>query len=126
MTPETLVATDGGRYDVNIVHRQRISVYWEENPTEVRRCSWFSKGSIDTQYVPYDENISSKLEEEFRTASQTNIWHNHVELPDGETVVFHGQNVISHHPQAGSPDAWGNTPVSESLLIEYCIICTIK
>lgn len=112
IVPETVVATDGGRYDVNILRRQRTAVYWQESPSEVRRCSWFYKGSIDTRYVPYEENVSTRLEEEFKIATTTNVWHRHVEFPNGETVVFHGPNVMVHFLQATSPDAWGNTPVS--------------
>ncbi|PNF41924.1 Phospholipase DDHD2 [Cryptotermes secundus] len=114
IAPETLVPTDGGRYDVNILRRQRSSVYWQESPSEVRRCSWFYKGSTDTRYVPYEENVSTRLEEEFKIATTSNVWHRIVELPNKETVVFHGPNVMVHYLQATSPDAWGNTPQTPS------------
>lgn len=97
---------------MNILRRQRSSVYWQESPSEVRRCSWFYKRSSDTRYVPYEENVSTRLEEEFKIAATTNVWHRHVEFPNGETVVFHGPNSMFHHLHAASPDAWGNTPVS--------------
>ncbi|PSN51111.1 hypothetical protein C0J52_07975 [Blattella germanica] len=111
--PETVVSTDGGRYDVNILRRQRLAVYWQENPTEVRRCSWFYKGSSDTRYVPYEENVSTRLEEEFKVATTTNVWHRRVELPNGEAIVFHGPTVMVHYLQATSPDAWGNSPQTQ-------------
>ncbi|XP_049864608.1 phospholipase DDHD2 isoform X1 [Schistocerca gregaria] len=110
LSPETVVSTDGGRYDVNILRRQKMAVYWEENPTEVRRCSWFSKGSLDSRYIPYDENVSARLEEEYKLATVTNSWHHRVELSNGEHIIFHGPNVMVQFPQATSPDAWGNTP----------------
>lgn len=110
ISPDTAVATDGGRYDVNILRRQRSAVYWEEGATEVRRCSWFYKGAIDSRYVPYEESLATRLEEEFKIASTSNEWHRRVEFPNGESVVFHGPNVMVHFPQATSPDAWGNTP----------------
>jgi len=87
-------------------------VYWQESPSEVRRCSWFYKRSSDTHSVPYEESVSTRLEEEFKIAATTNVWHRRVEFPNGETVVFHGPNSMFHHQQAASPDAWGNTPVS--------------
>ena len=62
LTIDTEVPTDGGRYDVNILRRQRAAVYWEEAPTEVRRCSWFYKGNSDSRYAPYDENVATRLE----------------------------------------------------------------
>ncbi|KAJ9577954.1 hypothetical protein L9F63_025185, partial [Diploptera punctata] len=108
--PETIVATDGGRYDVNILRRQRLAVYWKENATEVRRCGWFYKSSSDTRYVPYEENVSTRLEEEFKIATTTNVWHRRIEFPNGETIVFHGPTMMVHYLQATSPDSWGNTP----------------
>lgn len=57
-----MVPTDGGRYDVDVLRRQRLSVYWQEDPGEVRRCSWFVKGSLDSRYNPYEEKIATMLE----------------------------------------------------------------
>ena len=62
---EAIVATDGGRYDVDVGRRSRQAIYWEEAPSSVRRCSWFFKGSLETRYTPYDEEMAEKLEEEY-------------------------------------------------------------
>lgn len=112
ISPDTKVATDGGRYDVEILRRRRIAVYWEEEPNEVRRCSWFVKGSLDSRYVPYEENIATLLEEEYKIAMTTNEWNRQVNLPsgDGEVIILHGPNAIAHHMRSSSPDAWGNIP----------------
>lgn len=59
---EVVVATDGRRYDVKLHERKRYPVYWEQKPTEVRRCSWFHKGSKDMGYTPYTEDLSEFLE----------------------------------------------------------------
>ena len=56
------MSTDGGRYDVQLYDRMRTAVYWEEDPTEVRRCSWFYKGDTDSRFIPYSEEFSEKLE----------------------------------------------------------------
>lgn len=82
--------------------------------TEVRRCSWFYKGSADSRYTPYEENIATRLEEEFKQAYESNQWHHKVELPSGELVVMHSPDVLVLFPQSQSPDVWGNTPVSEN------------
>lgn len=42
--------------------RMRKAVYWEEEPSEVRRCMWFYKGDKDSRFVPYTEDFSDKLE----------------------------------------------------------------
>lgn len=59
---EVVVATEGRRYDVRLCERKRYSVYWEQKPTEVRRCSWFHKGSKEVSYTPYSEELSDFLE----------------------------------------------------------------
>lgn len=56
-----MVATDGGRYDVNVTERTRCPVYWPGEITNVRRCSWFFK-AIDSRFMPYEEHISDLLE----------------------------------------------------------------
>uniref|UniRef100_A0A1B6C5Y3 WWE domain-containing protein n=1 Tax=Clastoptera arizonana TaxID=38151 RepID=A0A1B6C5Y3_9HEMI len=110
ISPDTKVATDGGRYDVDVLRRRRIAVYWEEDAREVRRCSWFVKGSIDARYIPYEESIATMLEDEYRQVSSTNEWNKQVNLPDGEVIIFHSPNAIAHHSRSSSPDAWGNAP----------------
>ncbi|MEQ2203920.1 hypothetical protein XENOCAPTIV_005337 [Xenoophorus captivus] len=76
-----IVRTDGGRYDVQLYDRIRTAVYWEEEPTEVRRCTWFYKGDKDSRFVPYTEDFSEKLEvcKETRPPS---------ELPTVDHLVF--------------------------------------
>lgn len=110
ISPDTIVPTDGGRYDVDVLRRQRLAVYWKEDPGEVRRCSWFVKGSLDSRYTPYEEKIATMLEEEYKTASTTNEWNRQVPLPDGEVIILHSANAIAHHLRSSSPDAWGNSP----------------
>lgn len=112
MDPDKFIATDGGRYDVNILRRERTPVYWKGAPSEVRRCSWFHKSSPDGRLVPYEENVAAKLEEEFKTSFELNQWHRKVELTNGESVVIHGPDVLVLFPPSPTPDAWGNTPVS--------------
>lgn len=72
-----IIQTDGGRYDVSVKQRQRCAVYWEEPIAIVRRqvyhyimccrllihrCTWFYKGESDRWYMPYEEDVSKRLE----------------------------------------------------------------
>ena len=60
---DRIVATDGGRYDVNIDKRARTSVYWDEPVTVVRPCTWFCKAHDgENKLIPYEESIAAKLE----------------------------------------------------------------
>lgn len=38
-----VIPTNGGRFDVSIYDRLRRPIYWTEEDTIVRRCSWFYK-----------------------------------------------------------------------------------
>ncbi|XP_010222377.1 PREDICTED: phospholipase DDHD2 [Tinamus guttatus] len=80
---DVVVATSGGRYDVHLQKRQRVAVYWEEEVSEVRRCTWFYKGDKDNKYIPYSETFSEQLE-----------------------------LMVHYHPVATSDD-WGSAPMEQ-------------
>ncbi|XP_047681353.1 SEC23-interacting protein isoform X1 [Prionailurus viverrinus] len=108
--PESVVlGTDGGRYDVYLYDRLRKAVYWEEEPAEVRRCTWFYKGDTDSRFIPYTEEFSEKLEAEYKKAVTTNQWHRRLEFPSGETIVMHNPKVIVQFQPSSVPDEWGTT-----------------
>lgn len=114
ITPETRVPTDGGRYDVEILKRQRSPVYWPGTPTEVKRSSWFYKGSSGSKYIPYDESIAARLEEEYKQACTNEHWNRKIDFNNGEYVVFHSPTIQIHYLQASTPElvaSWGNAAV---------------
>ncbi|GAB1610603.1 phospholipase DDHD2-like isoform X4 [Argonauta hians] len=102
-----VVATDGGRYDVTVSQRVRRAVYWKEEPTHVRRSTWFYKREGDNKYVPYTEAFAQKLEEEYKNAIFNNLWHKKLEFPGGETIVMHSPHVIVHFQTSCQSDEWG-------------------
>lgn len=95
---EVVVPTDGGRYDVNLLHRTRQAVYWEEPPSQVRCCSWFYKGEGDRWYLPYQEDVALRLEEEYLTAISQGVWNRRVEMTGGDAVILHSPSAIVHYP----------------------------
>lgn len=112
LSPETVVATDGNRYDVNVLRRERYAVYWEATPSEVRRCSWFNKTNIDSKFIPYEENVATLLEEEYRIAFERNEWNRFVTIPNSETVLFQGPDTLVRLPPNPAIDNWGGTSAS--------------
>ena len=42
--------------------KSRNSVYWDEAPAQIRRCTWFYKGDDQNRFLPYDEVLSERLE----------------------------------------------------------------
>ena len=103
---EQQIATDGGRFEVNIVERTRQPVYWTAESTSVRRCSWFYK--MDSRWIPYEEEISEQLEIGYQEALITKEWHRRIDLPNSEQVVFHDSNVMVHFQQQSNSDSWGS------------------
>lgn len=101
------IPTDGGRYDVNVSQRIKKSVYWDDDPSPVRRCTWFYKRESDSRYVPYEEQFAQQIENEYRNAVLNNTWHKRLEFPGGETIVMHNANVIVHFTASSQPDEWG-------------------
>ncbi|CAG5077702.1 Similar to Ddhd2: Phospholipase DDHD2 (Mus musculus) [Cotesia congregata] len=112
ISAETVIATDGGRYDVEIIKRQRRPVYWSATPTQVRRCSWFFKGPTESRYTPYEEQIAARLEEEYKQACLSNSWNRRVELSNNEHIIFHSATVQVHYTPATSLEfnsSWSNS-----------------
>nr|XP_050049916.1 phospholipase DDHD2-like isoform X2 [Dermacentor andersoni] len=105
---EIVVTTDGGRYDVDVGARLRRPVYWDETPSQVRRCTWFYKLEGQNRFVPYEEHVAFILEDHYRKAMATGSWHQKLELPGNQTVVMHNSSVMVHFLPSSHPDEWGN------------------
>lgn len=112
-TPEQIVSTDGGRFDVNIELRIKTPVYWKGEPIEARRCSWFYKASTSAKYLPYQEHIAANLEAEYKNCFETKKWHKRIELPNRDTIVLHSHDVIVLFPPSIPAEDWNQTPIQE-------------
>uniref|UniRef100_A0A493TTB7 WWE domain-containing protein n=1 Tax=Anas platyrhynchos platyrhynchos TaxID=8840 RepID=A0A493TTB7_ANAPP len=110
-----VLSTDGGRYDVYLYDRMRKAVYWDEEPSEVRRCMWFYKGDKDSRFIPYTEDFSDKLEAEYKRAVTTNQWHRRLEFPNGETIVMHNPKVIGSGNWFSQDSSGVNAHMDESV-----------
>lgn len=103
---DRIVATDGGRYDVNLDKRLRYPLYWEEAVSVVRRCTWFCKGDGESKLVPYMEDMAARLEADFLLASRENKWPRRVELSAGEYIMMHNANVMVHFVPNNENENW--------------------
>lgn len=103
---DALVSTDGGRYDVDVGRRARKAIYWVEAESTVRRCSWFFKGSLETRYTPYDEDMADKLEDEYQNTILLSQWRRLLEFPLGHKIMFQNPNVLLDFSNYGSVDDW--------------------
>lgn len=107
---EVVVAVEGERYDVRVKERKRYAVYWDQAPSEVRRCTWFYKGDKDTRFLPYSEEFSTRLEEAYMIALTLDEWKRKIDFPTGETVILHNPKLIMHYQPIGMQDEWVSSP----------------
>ncbi|NXD65149.1 DDHD2 Phospholipase, partial [Eolophus roseicapillus] len=110
---DAVVPTSGGRYDVHLKKRQRVAVYWEEEVSEVRRCTWFYKGDKDNKYIPYSETFSEELEEAYMTAVTQDEWKKKLESPSREIIILHNPKLMVHYHPVATSDDWGSTPTEQ-------------
>ncbi|NXI15022.1 DDHD2 Phospholipase, partial [Irena cyanogastra] len=108
-----VVPTSGGRYDVHLRARQRVAVYWEEEPSQVRRCTWFYKGDKDSKFVPYSESFSEELEEAYMIAMTLGEWKKKLESPNREVIILHNPKLMVHYHPVASSDDWVSTPTEQ-------------
>merc|ERR1719186_1042570 len=105
------IPVDGTRYDVMIDSRVKVPVYWPGQSLAVRRCSWFHRSSAEGRWIPYEEEIAEKLEQEYQAASRQGRWQCKVVFDSGEWVMLHSPQVMMHFPTAsaslGALDDWG-------------------
>ncbi|XP_060894045.1 phospholipase DDHD2 isoform X1 [Labrus mixtus] len=111
---EVVIAVEGERYDVHVKGRKRYAVYWEQAPTEVRRCTWFYKGDKDTRFLPYPEDFSQRLEEAYMIAVTLDEWKTKLEFPTGETVILHNPKLIMQYQPIGLQDEWVSSPSEQT------------
>ncbi|NXS46589.1 DDHD2 Phospholipase, partial [Balaeniceps rex] len=110
---DLVVPTSGGRYDVHLKKRQRVAVYWEEEVSEVRRCTWFYKGDKDNKYIPYSETFSEELEEAYMIAVTLDEWKKRLESPSREIIILHNPKLMVHYHPVATSDDWGSTPTEQ-------------
>nr|XP_033804734.1 phospholipase DDHD2 isoform X2 [Geotrypetes seraphini] len=107
---DPIIATDGGRYDVLLGQRMRYAVYWDEQVSEVRRCTWFYKGEKDNKYIPYSEDFS---EEAYMLAVTQDEWKKKLESPSRDVIILHNPKLMVHYRAAANSDEWGTSPTEQ-------------
>jgi hypothetical protein len=85
-----IVATDGGRFEVNLKEKRRSSVYWSSGSSAIRRCSWFFRNpnSSDNSFIPFDEATAEFMESEYEKAMLGNSWNHRIPIPDTDDFII--------------------------------------
>ncbi|TPP62421.1 SEC23-interacting protein, partial [Fasciola gigantica] len=116
----TVVPVDGGRYDADVTLRQRVAVYWNEPPSEIRRATWFYRLPDELRVLPFSESSCECLEAQYKMAMESGRWGQPFELPAEDPrggldrFIFHSpQSMIQHRTW---PHAYGNANIASNPL----------
>ncbi|CAF1367653.1 unnamed protein product [Adineta steineri] len=106
---QEIIATNGNRYDVNLVKRIRTPIYWDDEPNEIRRSKWFFLPEQDTRFIPYDEQMNEMLENLYEETCRKQLWHTRHEINDGkEMLIFHSPVLMTIQASEGDMTQWTN------------------
>ena len=109
----------GTRYDALVERRERVPVYWPGPAQKIRRCSWFHKREPEGRWMPYEEAVAARLEEEYTAAWRSGSWQCKVVLDSSEQVILHSPEVMLHFPSSapapGALDDWGGVQPDPAL-----------
>ena len=109
----------GTRYDALVERRERVPVYWPGPAQKIRRCSWFRKREPEGRWMPYEEAVAARLEEEYTAAWRSGSWQCKVVLDSSEQVILHSPEVMLHIPSSapalGALDDWGGVQPDPAL-----------
>lgn len=94
-----IVSTDGGRYDVDLIKFTREAVYWRDEESVVKRCSWFYKKDGFSRYEPYDEEMCITLEKYYKACAISNDWNKRYSLSAKELLIINGPTHFVHYDQ---------------------------
>ncbi len=47
---------------MNLIQHTRTSIYWVDQPNEIRRSKWFYSIQKDNRFIPFNEQMDEILE----------------------------------------------------------------
>ncbi|CAF1147359.1 unnamed protein product [Rotaria sp. Silwood1] len=106
---QVTIATNGNRYDVNLVERIRTPVYWTDEPNEIRRSKWFYLPEHESRFIPFDEQMNETLENLYKETCCKQSWHTKHEMNNGrEILIFHSPVLMTIQCVEGEITHWSN------------------
>lgn len=108
---DTIVSTDGGRYDVYVNKRIRKAIYWDEEDSAVLRGTWcYRRNQGQVSNLPFEEEIANILESRYQQCCLHDVWDQHVELPNSQDVIiFHNPSILKYYTDYSTfPDDYSN------------------
>ncbi|GBM65665.1 SEC23-interacting protein [Araneus ventricosus] len=108
----SLVHTDGGRYDVYIDERVKKSVYFDSKDLPVRRGTWFYHNGTSSRYRPYTEETAKILEQHYYNCVTSGQWQRRFNVPGIGSFVFENEQVMLHYKN--ELEVWPTLPDSKA------------
>ncbi|GFS36044.1 SEC23-interacting protein [Trichonephila inaurata madagascariensis] len=109
---DSVVPTDGGRYDVYLDSRVKKSVYFEDKDLHVRRSTWFYYNGSSSRCKPYDEDTAKVLEQHYYSCVNSGHWQRRFNVPGIGSFVFESLEVLLHYKN--ELEVWPSLPDSKA------------
>lgn len=84
---------------------------YNENMLVTNICQVTITGILCNFEKMLHEKLLTFLQEEYKTAVTSGVWHKPIQFESGETVVMHNPNVMVHYQPSSQPDEWGTVQV---------------
>ncbi|XP_055929483.1 phospholipase DDHD2-like [Argiope bruennichi] len=108
----SVVHTDGGRYDVYIHERIKKSVYFDSKDLPVRRGTWFYHNGTSSRFRPYTEETATILEQHYYNCVSSGQWQRRFNVPGVGSFVFENEQVMLHYKN--ELEVWPTLPDSKA------------
>ncbi|GFT47589.1 SEC23-interacting protein [Nephila pilipes] len=108
---DSIVPTDGGRYDVYLDSRTKKSVYFDAKDLHVRRGTWFYHNGSSSRCKPYDEDTAKVLEQHYYSCVNSGHWQRRFNVPGIGSFVFENSQVLLHYKN--ELEVWPSLPDSK-------------
>ncbi|CAL1267847.1 unnamed protein product, partial [Larinioides sclopetarius] len=109
---DSVVHTDGGRYDVYIEERIKKSVYFDSKDLPVRRGTWFYHNGTSSRCRPYTEETAKILEQHYYNCVTSGQWQRRFNVPGIGSFVFENEQVMFHYKN--ELEVWPTLPDSKA------------
>ena len=93
-TTTSTILTDGGKFEVDLVSRQRRAIFWQQDSQTVARVTWFFRTDGEYKYHPFDEQIAEEIEHFYVETVKKGVFPQRKELGPGDLLIVHSAELV--------------------------------
>ena len=88
------ILTDGGKFEVDLISRQRRAIFWNQDSQVVTRVTWFFRVDGEYKYYPFDEQIADEIEEFYTGTIRQGSYPQRKQLEPGNLLIVHSPDLV--------------------------------